>query len=130
MFDYQKIPQENWGHYLHLEGIANELMHVIQQKRKEIKLELSDRVDVSIVEERSSNLTSAIMVFADEIIDRCLIKLLSPNPIMVEGTRLWKGEVVEGITGDIPDYTVHKFTYDLYIRKNDELVQNKKDSTQ
>jgi hypothetical protein len=123
MFDYNKIPKENWGHYLHLEGIANELMHVIQQKRKEIKLELSDRVDVAIVEERASNLTSAIMVFADEIIDRCLIKSFSPNPLMIDGTRLWKGEVVEGISGNSGNFTTHTFTYDLYIRKHNELVQ-------
>lgn len=119
MFDYQKVPKENWGYYLFLEGIANEIMHIVQLKRKEMKLELMDWIDMAIVEDKTTDLTSAIMAFVDEIVDRCRIKMFSPNPIEVDGTRLWKNEVVEGAT---VNGKPHSYTYDLYIRKNYGLV--------
>jgi hypothetical protein len=117
MFDYEKIPKEHVGYYLFLEGIANELMHILQQRRKEIKLDLMDWIDIAVVEDKSSDLTSAIQVFVDEIVSRCRIKFFSPNPIMIEGTRLWKKEVVEGATINGKSNT---YTYDLYIRKHYE----------
>ena len=111
MFDYNSTPKEHWPYYLYLEGIANELMHVIQQKRKEIKLQLVDWIDVVIDEVTSTQLTSACMQFGAEIKERCRIKIFAPNPASVvsEGTRLWKDETI--------DSQFHKLTYNLYIRK-------------
>jgi hypothetical protein len=113
MTDYNKIPTENWPYYLYLEGMANELMHSIQQRRKEMKLELLDYVDVAIVESEVSKLTSAIHNCLQAIVDRCRIKIFSPNPLSEEGTRLWKGET-------IVDAFQRSFSYDLYIRKHHE----------
>jgi hypothetical protein len=111
MIDYPKLTDEQKSYYLYLEGIANELSHILQTKRKEMGLSLLDWVDVAVVENPLTKLSTAVLTFVNEIVDRCRIKLFLMNPLKAEGARLWKDEKIE-------DAFHNFFIYDLYIGRD------------
>ena len=66
---------------LYLKGLSNEISHILQNFRRELKLEIMDYVDVGIVEEECGKITSTLLHFADKIKQKVRINKFFPNPI-------------------------------------------------
>jgi hypothetical protein len=63
---------------LYLEGLSNELIHLIQSYRKKLKLDILADIDVAIIENPITKLTSAIYVFNEKIVNKCRIRQFKP----------------------------------------------------
>jgi len=66
---------------LYLEGLANEVQHILQRCRRERNFAVMDEVDVGLVQNKSDKLTSALLLFGTEIAERVRIIRFSPNPL-------------------------------------------------
>ena len=97
---------------LHLEWLANEVIHALQNRRRELGLAIMDNVHVGVVQDPLDKLTSAIYCFVDAIVDRVRITYFSPNPL--PGV-----EPVSHTFGtDSPAYNKPlSFTFDIYMVK-------------
>ncbi len=94
-------------YYLYLEGLANEVMHILQQHRKKLKLAIMDNVDVCLVQTTCDKLTSSIYCFVDAIIERVRIIDFHPNPCFDMEPQACKFTCCFG----------HIYTFDLYMQK-------------
>lgn len=95
---------------LYLEGLANEVMHIMQRHRKNyMRLDLMDKVDVWLVQSEMNTLTGALLQFVDAIKERVRIVNFRCN-------KPW------GWTMQPYSFTCslgHEYTFDLYMRKRD-----------
>lgn len=96
---------------LYLEGLANEVMHIMQRHRKDyMRLDIMDKVDVWLVQPEMNTLTSSLLQFVRAIKERVRIEnFYSHKP--------W------GWTMQPYSFTCslgHKYTFDLYMRKRDD----------
>ncbi len=94
-------------YYLYLEGLANEVMHILQQHRRKSGFAIMDNVDVCLVQTTSDKLTSGILMFVDTIIERVRIVDFYPNPHLN----------VEPQTYKFTCYFGHTYTFDVYMQK-------------
>lgn len=69
--------------YLYLEGLANEVQHILQQCRKRRGLAIIDYVHVGVVQDPLDKLTDAVTMFSQTIKKRVRIVDFSPNPLDV-----------------------------------------------
>ncbi len=95
------------AYYLYLEGLANEVMHILQRHRRQSGLAIMDDVDVCLVQTTSDKLTSSILMFVDTIVKRVRIVSFYPNPHFD----------VEPKTYTFTCRFGHTYTYDIYMRK-------------
>src|SRR4030042_637098 len=65
-------------------GVVNELLQIIQQQRKKLKIGYADEINVALVQKCSDYLTTCIYVFIDEIIEYCQIAYFYPVPFESE----------------------------------------------
>jgi hypothetical protein len=94
-------------YYLYLEGLANEVMHILQQHRKKLGLAIMDDVDVCLVQTTFDKLTSSIYCFIDAIIERVRIIDFYPNPHFSIEPQACKFTCCFG----------HTYTFDIYMQK-------------
>jgi hypothetical protein len=97
---------------LHLEWLANEVVHALQNHRRALGLAIMDHVHVGVVQDPIDRLTSAIYCFVDAIVERVRIVHFSPNPMPgIEPTSYTFGT-------DSPAYSKPlSFTFDIYMVK-------------
>ncbi len=102
---------------LYLEGLANEVMHIMQRHRKNyMRLDLMDKVDVWLVQSETDVLTGALLQFVDAIRERVRIVNFHCN-------KPW------GWTMQPYEFNCsfdHTFTFELYMRKRDDSNRDNK----
>ncbi|MEE9548726.1 MAG: DUF5915 domain-containing protein [Nitrosomonadaceae bacterium] len=94
------------SYLLYREGIVNEVIHLLQRRRRELKLQIMDKVNVAIVQEQPDNLTSSVYLFSDKIVERIRAMNFSPNPL----------PSVEPVTISFKHFK-ETFTFDVYMEK-------------
>ena len=92
---------------LYLEGLANELIHLLQRQRRGLKLDIIDKVNIGLVQNNPDRLTSAIYIFVNKIIERIRIVDFYPNPL--PGVKVQKYNFI--------DHFKKPFTFDIYMEK-------------
>ena len=95
-------------YYLYLEGLANEVMHILQRHRRQSGFAIMDNVDVCLVQTTSDKLTSSILMFADTIVERVRIIDFYPNPHFN----------IEPTTYMFTCHFGHTYTFDIYMQKS------------
>lgn len=66
---------------LYLEGLANEVQHILQCRRREHNFAIMDYVHVGLVQDKNDKLTCALILFSSVIKQRVRIITFSPNPL-------------------------------------------------
>jgi len=95
---------------LYLEGLANEVMHILQRHRKNfMQLDIMDKVDVWLVQSEMNVLTSALSQFSEQIKERIRIINFYPNKPCLMSMQSYTFTCSLG----------HEFTFELYMRKRD-----------
>lgn len=95
-------------YYLYLEGLANEVMHILQRHRRQSGFAIVDYVDVCLVQTTSDKLTSSILMFVDTIVERVRIVNFYSNPHFD----------VESKTYMFTCHFGHTYTFDIYMQKS------------
>jgi len=104
-----ETPLKHEPYDLYLEGLANELMHLLQSHRKACLFEIMDMVDVWLVQSAPDRLTSSIYQYIDTIVERIRIVKFYPKPPDDENL-VKKSYTFTCSLG-------HKYTFDVYMRK-------------
>jgi len=63
---------------LYLEGLANEIIHIIQKQRKLQNFDIMDKIEVTLSTE-DSRIVLAAIIFIDKIQESCRIEKISFN---------------------------------------------------
>ena len=87
---------ENLRKSLYMEGLANEVAHLIQKERGIRGSDVMDKIEISL-ETSSAAILLALLAFTPEIIERCRIDKISLRLLEVKPSSEEKGRAIEEI---------------------------------